>query len=99
MLKQGTNAERIRNYRRKHLLADIALKESCEDKDKPNYCLYVCATHLSQVPELNVNVHEFERLSQYPLDSKFDTEVYVQLRSKLSELKNLISTLTFDTEG
>lgn len=97
-LVKDTKSEKIRTYERKHLLASIALDES-GTSPKPNYCLYCAATHLAQVPELEVNALEFERLASYPLDVKFDTEAFVFLRDKCKELKTLTQTLLFNVEG
>ena len=94
---KGSKGEKMRKYDRKHLLASIALEES-GTSEKPNYCLYCAATHLAEIPELCVNALEFERLASYPLDTKFDTEVYVYLRDKLKELDDLRNTLLFTVE-
>ena len=96
-LKENSKDERIRTYRRKLLLANNCL-EAISDSDTPNNCLYLCATHLSQVPELEVNEAEFSSLANYPLNQKFDTEVYVVLRDRCKDLDNLIKTLIFNTE-
>lgn len=92
LLEKDTPWYKCKTYKLKHNLASIALKES-GTSEKPNECLFICLSHLAEVPELQVNINMYDNFQLYPKCFEFDKETFLLCREKVKELDELISKI------
>ncbi len=91
-LKSGTTAEQYEQLKLRYNLATACIENFKDDTEHRGRAIYSALSHLSEVPELEINMAHYDNLLFVNGDI-LKPEVFYFAESKLKELQELMEEL------
>ena len=93
LLNEGTKEKQIRDYKLRLQLCESCLAYMRKGGNKNNKGLYDALSHLAEIPELEINLAEYDDYEFTAKGLEFDPDFYVLVRNKRNDALLLIQSL------
>ena len=93
LLNEGTKEKQIRDYKLRLDLCESCLSYMRNGGNKTNKGLYDALSHLAEIPELQINLVEYDDYEFTDKGFDFDPDFYILVRDKRNDALLLIQNL------